>query len=278
MKAFSLTVVILFLIPLACFSQGKKLKFTEDGANEYKIMFSDTTNQMYLRQLRTDNKLLDLVKDAQSTTDKILAVTNWVSKLWSHNGNNQPEKRDPIFIIEQAKTGKQFRCVEYSIVVTGCLNAIGIHSRVLGLKRADVEKAQSGAGHVVSEAYIPELNKWVMIDGQWNAIPFIESVPLNAVELQQAISSKNSKLRFWSSSGEINKKAYRKWIIPYLFYFDFGFDQRYMPIEKTHRVENKDRLMLVPLGAKLPVAFQKTKNPDNLYLATYSQKSFYQAP
>lgn len=59
---------------------------------------------------------------------------NWVHHQWRHDGGNEPIKNDAISILEEARTGKNFRCVEYGTVVTACLNAVGLNSRVLGLK------------------------------------------------------------------------------------------------------------------------------------------------
>ena len=54
---------------------------------------------------------------------------NWVHKQWDHNGRNQPENIDAISILEEVKEGKNFRCVEYGIVATACLNAVRIKSK-----------------------------------------------------------------------------------------------------------------------------------------------------
>ena len=67
-------------------------------------------------------------------------------------------------------------------------------SRVLGLKRRDVETAKSGAGHVVAEVWLDQFNKWVFVDGQCGAIPEKDGCPLNAVEFQKSIANEHSKL------------------------------------------------------------------------------------
>jgi hypothetical protein len=74
------------------------------------------------------------------------------------------------------------------------LNALGIPSRIVGLKVADAETRKSGAGHCVIEAYVKNLSKWVMVDGQVNAIPTLKGIPLNAIEFQQALAQNEAEL------------------------------------------------------------------------------------
>lgn len=54
---------------------------------------------------------------------------------------------------------KRFRCVEYSIVAAGALNALGIPARTVGLRTKYVETELWSAGHVVAEAYLKDLGK-----------------------------------------------------------------------------------------------------------------------
>jgi len=64
-----------------------------------------------------------------------------------------PSSGSTTSILREVQEGKRFRCVEYAIVINGCLNSLAIPSRVLGLKTADVETRESGAGYVVAEAF-----------------------------------------------------------------------------------------------------------------------------
>jgi len=97
---------------------------------------------------------------------------------WQHNGNNEPHKNDVTSILEEVKEGKNFRCVEYGIVVAACLNSIGLKARQLNLKTKDVETTEYGAGHVVTEVFLNDLKKWMFIDGQFDAMPLLDGIPL----------------------------------------------------------------------------------------------------
>jgi len=234
------------------------------------FQWSDSNNP-YLKELRIKFNLDEVVAESQSDYDKVLAITHWVHRLWEHHGKNQPEKNDPISIIEEAKQGKRFRCVEYGIVVAGCLNSLGIPARVLGLKTADMETREYGAGHVVTEAYLKEMEKWVMIDGQHDLIPLLDGKPLNAFELRKALMTSRDLLSITGNVDPFRSNEYFDWIEEYLFYFDVPLDNRYL----SNRSEEK--VMLVPKGANKPKVFQR-KNPLKNVVYTESVQCFYQKP
>ena len=78
----------------------------------------------YLRQLRETHDLETLVADARSDYVKVRALRRWVSERWSHDGRNEPSRNDPLTILEEAAGGDSFRCVKYSIVLSGALTAL----------------------------------------------------------------------------------------------------------------------------------------------------------
>lgn len=51
------------------------------------------------------------------------------------------------------------------LVKEGCLSTLGFTGRVISLKSEDEETRESGAGHVATEVYSKEYNKWVFVDG-----------------------------------------------------------------------------------------------------------------
>lgn len=116
----------------------------------------------------------------------------------------------------------------------------------MGLKTKDVETRQYGARYVLSEIFLNDLKKWVLIDGQWDAMPVLNSIPLNAVEFQKAIAKNYEELKFRTSSS-MSKRTYVEWIYPYLYYFDISFDNREGTDIDTKKIDGKSQLMLVPL-------------------------------
>ena len=239
----------------------KLLSFNSEN-NNYKFLFEekpDTNN--YLNTLRTTYKLDNLIDKSKSDADNVLKVLNWVHSQWNHDGMNEPSKNDALTILKEAHEGKSFRCVEYGIVTAACLNALGFKARTLGLQTKDVETAESGAGHVLTEVWLNDLQKWAMLDGQWNAMPVLNNIPLNAVELQKAIVTNYDSIEIKSLSAS-DRVNYIEWISPYLFYFVAPFDNREILNSKPFEIEGKSHLMLVPTGAKEPKKFQKKWDID----------------
>jgi len=255
----------------------KALRFDTHSKNDkFNFRYEQNNNNAYLDLLRSKYPIDSLVSGAKNDTEKALRIVHWVHKQWQHNGSNNPKNKDAISILEEAKEGKNFRCVEYGIVATACLNAAGLKARVLALKTKDVETRQYGAGHVLFEVYLNDLQKWALADGQWDAMPALNGIPLNAVEFQLAIAENYNDLEIKTSSGT-SKRFYVNWIYPYLHYFEILFDHREGTNIAKKEIDGKKCLMLVPLGENNPVVFQITKKIDNC-LYTNSLKDFYAPP
>lgn len=262
-------------------SSLREISYSEDPPdNQFGFYYSDTLGNEYLRELRNKYNLEHLVTDEKNDLDKVRNILDWTSKQWEHNGSNIPTKQDALTILQEAHEGKQFRCVEYGIVATTALNSIGFHSRTLGLKTRDVEKVMRGAGHVVTEVYSKELDKWVFIDPQFNIIPTLYGKPLNGVEFQKEIYSKNANLKLVNKQGELNPKDaenYIKWVGKYLFYSDVLFDQKTLNSTRFKTVNGMTKLTLVPVGYKEPRIFQRHSKIDYSHY-THSLNDFYRRP
>jgi hypothetical protein len=256
-KVFILYLLIFSLI--ACDEQIDHIQFlnAKDKIIEFKY---STANEKYLLDLRGRFKLDTLIENSQSDIEKVRVICNWVHNLWEHNGANTPEKNDPVSIILEAQKGNQFRCVEYSIVIQGCLTALSIPSRIVVLMTKDVETVDKWGSHYVVEAYLKEFGKWCMVDGQRNAIPRLFKTPLSVIEFQNALANDDQGLNVLNLS-KLSTPPYFRWIKPSLYYFQYYIDNR-VGAEKNE----KEKIMLVPVGAKEPKIFQiKTTIKNVIY-------------
>lgn len=257
--------------------QSEHLVFNQKKKDSgLRFWYEDNKNNTYLNDLLAMYPLNELIRNSKTDTERALQILHWVNKQWAHNGNNESAKSDAISILQEAKQGKLFRCVEYAIVTKACLNAIGLRARVLNLKTKNAETAQLGAGHVLAEVYLNDLKKWALLDGQFDAMPVLNDVPLNAIEFQKAITGNSNKLKIITSSN-LDKDYYVDWIYPYLYYFDSYFDNREGMKSIKQKNKGKTGLMFVPSGAKEPHVFQ-IKNKIENCLYTNSVKDFYVAP
>jgi hypothetical protein len=261
--------VVALVAATACHGQPSApvtpvLAFSYDTSARAAWVYSPTSDT-YLTQLRGSYTLDKVVAGAVTDLDRVRLMSRWVRQRWEHNGENVASPADPISILQKAATGQRFRCVEYSIVLSGALNSVGIKSRVLGLKTSDVETREVGAGHVVSEAWLEDQKKWVMVDGQWDVIPMLGTTPLNAIELQRALASRDPKLTVESLSGA-SARRYFAWVAEYLYYFDARLDERTAAADKGTK-----GLMLVPIGAPEPKVFQRKYSIGNV---TYTNNAY----
>ena len=245
---------------------ARTLKFTDERVALPFAFQRSAPDDPYLTRLREEYALGELVKGKRNDYEKVRAVSRWVRTRWEHNGSNMPEKPDPISILEEAKQGKRFRCVEYSAVLAAALNAVGVRARVLSLLTEDVETRESGAAHVVAEAYLADRKKWVMVDGQWDVIPTLKGKPLGAVEFQRALAKREKGLGVDTFS-DVKADGYSEWVAPYLFYFIAKFDSRYGV------AASRKELVLVPVGAKEPKVVQR-KWPIGDVVYTNSLRAF----
>jgi hypothetical protein len=261
-------------------SEKSSLTFEEElSGNQYPFVYQNEENSPRLAELRKNYELDKVVEGIESDLDKVLALLSWTNSQWSHSGSNKPTENSTFTILEEAKTGKKFRCVEYGIVLRSVLAAYGFPARTLGLKTKDVETTWVGAGHVLTEVWIPEFDKWVILDAQFNTLPILDDIPLNGVEFQSAIIE-NKAYQLINSLGQVStieRKKYLKFISSYLYYFDFKFDQREVSYKESKKYQDKFVLQLVPIGANEPKIFQRRSKLDYLFY-TRSLTDFYQKP
>lgn len=232
----------------------------------------------YLENLKTTYPLE--VSKITSDMEKVLYVLNWTNSRWKHSGNNSPKKNDAISILQEAKEGGRFPCFAYAIVLRDQLNALGFKARTVYLKTKDAKTRKGSPGHVATEVYIDDLEKWVFVDGQFNVMPTLDGIPLNAIEFQEAITTNfdNFKLKSFGNADTVTSKInYVNFIYDYLYYIDTTLDNRY-EADKQFTIDDKRSLMLVPKGAENLDYIDFWKMDVDYCKYTHSAKTFYAKP
>lgn len=132
------------------------------------------------REGRLRRRLPEPEQGAWDTARKLLA---WANGLWRH-ANARINAGDSLDILEQVALGARYSCVEYSVVLAQGLNALRIPARRADLRRGDYHDGV-GKGHAVAEAWIDDLDSWVVLDGQHGVYWVDEDArPLGLPELQ----------------------------------------------------------------------------------------------
>jgi hypothetical protein len=121
--------------------------------------------ELYTIDPDRESALVDRLPTATgSAWETALLMLEWVRTRWEH-ANDHVENPDALNVLERVDGGARFACVEYSIVLSQVLNAVRIPSRRLDLRQAN-HHVGVGRGHVVSEAWVDDLDRWVLLDGQ----------------------------------------------------------------------------------------------------------------
>ena len=106
---------------------------------------------------------LDTLYEANASTwEKTLAIAQFVARNIPHaNQTQQPESRNAIDLWEFTRTVEPgFNCLLHSIRTFELLTSVGIEATFITC----LPKKDDGDCHVVNQVWIPELDKWVMID------------------------------------------------------------------------------------------------------------------
>ncbi|TYZ10973.1 transglutaminase domain-containing protein [Hymenobacter lutimineralis] len=245
------------------------LEFEEPpDVTAYTFQYS-TSDTEYLVRFREMYGLDEAMGTASTDLERVTALSRWVHNRLEHDGRQDLQTRDAFAILRAAMLGKSVQCVEFGAVLTTALNAVGIPARPLFLKASDADTRPSAAGHALTEAWLPDQGKWIMVDSQFDIVPLLNGQPVNAVELQQALASNTKGLSILGSA-DTSAKSYFKWLHRYLYYFDTVLDNRFGV--KTAATG----LMLLPEGARKLLAFQRQKLAAMRY--TRSLATFYAPP
>ena len=106
---------------------------------------------------------LDTLYDASASTwDKTLAIAQFVARNIPHaNQKSEPKSRNAIDLWEFTRTVEPgINCRLHSILTFELLTSVGIDATYITC----LPKKDDGDCHVVNQVWIPELEKWVMID------------------------------------------------------------------------------------------------------------------
>ena len=220
------------------------LAFDAAPATDPVRMKRPATNSETLRTLRETYKLDAIVAGAADDLDRIRRVCRWVHARTSHQGWDGDLPSDALGLLQVAEKGGQWRCVEYGIVLAGCLNAVGIPARQVGGRARDAETIAVGAGHVFAEAWIVDRQRWMFVDAQMDIVGLdSDGTPMNSVEFRNSLSRPTPPI------------PYPLGLAFCMNYFVTGFEAA----DGT-----RTRIMLGPIGSKMPTKFQRvlSRAPD----------------
>jgi transglutaminase-like putative cysteine protease len=138
-----------------------------DYAEKENVVFSyESENSPNLTRLR-EMYALDKIASANTDFEKAKNLLKWVHDLIPYDGRYPlPAQRDAISLISTAKNpGQGLNCRGLAIILSEALLSVGVKAKFVEL----IPKNISSDSHVVTLAYVSELDQWVFLDPSYEA-------------------------------------------------------------------------------------------------------------
>ena len=155
------------------------------AADTVQFRFAYRQDTVRAREIRDYFRLDTLVNPTASTWENTLALAKFVARNIPHaNQKIQPEKRNAIALWEYSRSVEPaFNCRLHSITLHEMLLASGIVNRFVTCLPADSLDTDC---HVVNIVWLPERQKWAMIDSDMQAfITDPAGTPLSLEEMRR---------------------------------------------------------------------------------------------
>ncbi len=168
---------------------GELTKIEITATNNYQMsMVEDTQQPARIKDSELTSYVFERIKFTQFSDPQLfIEVMDWVASQWQHDGFNEaPKEMSSLEILKKVhEEGEQYRCVEYGKVMADILSSMGHHSRQIGLQSTDVAYGGWGQGHVATEVWSNQLNKWVFFDPQFSIYALYKGQYLNIYDIYQ---------------------------------------------------------------------------------------------
>lgn len=199
---------------------------------------------------------IETVAGTGTDFEKAVNMLVWVSKHIYHKGNfNLDIPYNALDLLEYAydkDSEHGLSCVALATVLSGCLLAIGLKARRVLIQPCS---PYDGDSHAVTQVFISEMNKWVMLDPTYCAYLTNErKEPLSLVELRACLA--NQKPVFFSAEAEYNgmkwteeeEKAGIEYFAKNLFYMQTTENSAFLDTDATGCAAGNRVITLSPDG------------------------------
>lgn len=237
------------------------IQLDESRAEEIRVFFKE-------------NASLDLYSIAVSektTWEKAYEIALFAATIPHDNQKIQPANRDSITLWKYSKEYPSgFNCRLHSIFLSELLFAAGIQNRFITCLSANPDDPDC---HVVNIVWLPELNKWAMIDSDMQEY-WIDSkgIPLSLEEMRNSLINGTEHSIITFSQNEKFKEYLEAYWTKNLYYFACHTTYAYS-LEGTEKnnLAQKDYY-----AALIPPDFQSSKDYADIY--TTDSQNFWSNP
>jgi hypothetical protein len=145
--------------------------------SEYsRIYVFDRYDNPKLARLRAKYRLDEVIAQGEDEFEKQVLLMAWVKAQFRFGAPEEGKNglRNALEILEDAKSGKRFFCVQYAAVLTSTAASLGWVNRQIAIPR-----------HTLTEMWSNQYRKWVMFDPTTAVYAIKGGVPLNAYEIRE---------------------------------------------------------------------------------------------
>ena len=262
---------------------GDKMKLTERvellqqagsyGSDTVTFNIHSLQDSIKSQEIKAYFNIDSIVGNSATTWDKTIALAKFVASHIPHaNQRVMPEKRNAIALWEYTKNVEPaFNCRLHSIMLFELLNAADISATFITCMPKD---STDNDCHVVNQVWLPELNKWAMIDSDFdgNYATDKSGTPLSLAEIRERYISGEDiyyHKRFAEGSNEID--FYYAYMAKNTYWFSTWETPTYDQEPSINNPNPGRYIHLVPAGFK---PFTK----DSLDVVTYDAKLFWAKP
>lgn len=188
---------------------------------------------------------IDRIAGNGSEFQKVNNLLDWLSCNTFHKGNYDNHIcTDVLSLLDYSFNNPKhgINCTAMSTILSHCLSALGIRTRIITLipySPYDVDC------HVVCEAYISELKKWIMLDPTYDTyVTDTDHLPLSVAEIRTMLADK--KIIQLSDKAHYNNNAVSvSEIMEY-----YAKDMFIMELDETQGTfsQNSRIISIVPVG------------------------------
>ncbi|MBO4319053.1 MAG: hypothetical protein J5857_01115 [Treponema sp.] len=248
-------------------------QYSTEAVSIQKQNLIDGERAQEIRSYFKDNTNLDLdalMISEKTTWEKTVELAVFVAKNIPHDNQKiQLGKRNAITLWEYSRNNpKGFNCRYHSILLSELLLSIGIKNSFVTCHPYD---QNDGDCHVVNVVWLPELNKWAMIDSDMREYTTDEhGTPLSLQEMRRFIQQDkyytvNALPGFENSwPGQSYMQAYwAKNLYWFTLYKIYAFDLEYARNPDGTSVFASEYICLVPPDYDVSSSFSNNRKVTN---------------
>ena len=157
--------------------------------------------------IRFRSHLAPLLRPEQETLDTVAALRHWARTqqsldptLWHFPPGADSGDVDPGVLLQQQRALRPGACRRFGYILAGALLSAGIPARIVSLQAFFTDSL----GHIMVEAWIEPLNKWVLVDPTCDTMFRLGGQYASLLELRKALlEGKLESIEFERNGSEL---------------------------------------------------------------------------